>query len=496
MTLNELWQAALAELELNISQPNFKAWFKETSIVNCTEQEILVGVPNGFTKSWLQNRYHKKIAESLRRITDRPSLQIQYRVITKTDPELGNQEIQVASVEPLVSPPPSTLPAASTNTEPESQRVDSPVVNPTPAPTHSLPPISSNAPLREGGLNPKYTFDSFVTGKSNELARAACFAVAERPGTVYNPLFLYGGVGLGKTHLMHAAGHEIQRRADRSLRILYVSCEKFMGDFVNALKTGTIERFKQQYRSVDVLLVDDIQFIAGKEGTQEEFFFTFNVLHQSDKQVIITSDRPPKAIPALEKRLSSRFEGGMIADVGFPDIETRVAILQKKCQEKSFPLDPPLLFIIAEHVQSNIRELEGALNKVIAHHQLQRASLNADSIREILSSLKTASPRSVLTSRQIITTVCKFFDISSQDLLGASRKKELVTPRQITMYLMRDELNHSFPNIGDELGGRDHTTIMHGYVKIKEQIHTDERLSERLNLLKEQLYQDLSVHPV
>lgn len=462
MTLDELWQATLAELEINISRANFKTWFRETRIHDHSDDVVIISCPNTFTKSWLENKYHKNIQASLRRITDVPVLQVVYQVISaaQAQKELENLAKTVDAV--------------------KEKQDDS---------TKLHTPAQPVARVREDGLAPKHTFDSYVTGKANELARAACFAVAERPGDVYNPLFLYGGVGLGKTHLMHAAGNEIIKRSKNdSTKILYVTCEKFTDDFIKAVKSGRADAFKRKYRNIDALLIDDIQFLAGKEGTQEEFFHTFNTLHQTNRQIIITSDRPPKAIPSLEERLISRFEWGMIADVGQPDVETRTAILQQKAQEKGHKVDPKILSLIAESIQSNVRELEGALNKIVAHHQLTNTTPTIESTREILQSISKQPKRGGVTPKQVLITICKHFDIASEDLIGSSRKKELVVPRQIAMFLMREELNHSFPNIGEELGGRDHTTIMHGYVKVREAVKEDDRLNNDITIIKERLY--------
>jgi chromosomal replication initiator protein len=364
---------------------------------------------------------------------------------------------------------------------------------------HADAPIASQATQDAGdakvadsantnqSLNPRYTFDLFVTGKSNELARAACMAVAERPGLVYNPLFIYGGAGLGKTHLMQAVGHSIFANSPDK-KVLYVSSEKFTNDFIQAITRGNGEKFKQRYRSVDVLLVDDIQFLAGKEGTQEEFFHTFNALHQANKQIVITSDRPPKSIPALENRLVSRFEWGMIADIAQPDLETRIAILSAKSKERNYNLSTDVLHAIASTVQSNIRELEGALNRIVAYHQLNNTEPTLEGVKSLLVSVARAPKRGGVTPRQITQTVADFFELRVADLFGASRKKELVVPRQIAMYLMREELQSSFPSIGIELGNRDHTTAMHACSKISAQLENDERLKQNIALILQRLY--------
>ena len=317
--------------------------------------------------------------------------------------------------------------------------------------------------------------------------KSASVGVALRPGKSYNPLFIHGGVGLGKTHLLHAIGNEVLRVNSRA-RILYVSCEKFTNEFISSVRNGLGHEFKDRYRNVDVLLIDDIQFITSKERTQEEFFHTFNALKERDKQIVISSDRPPKAIPALENRLLSRFESGMMADVGAPDVETRMAILESKCGEKSYPLGRDLLYFIATAIQSNVRELEGALTKVIAYHQFKNLEPSVESITPILTSYQPAQIKKNITPRQLIQTVAAYYDLTIDELLGKSREKRLAFPRQIIMFLMRDEMKSSFPSIGAELGGRDHTTAMHAHEKIRGMFQLDEKLQRDIELIKQRLF--------
>jgi len=334
------------------------------------------------------------------------------------------------------------------------------------------------------GLNPRYTFANFIVGKGNELAHAACKAVAENPGKSYNPLFVYGGVGLGKTHLLQAIGNEVAKKTDK---VLYTTSEKFTNNYIQSIQSGKAKEFKNLYRNVDLLLVDDVQFMGGKDGTQEEFFHTFNELQQNDRQIVITSDRPPKSIPAIEKRLISRFEAGMVADVGKPDLETKIAILENKAKEKEFFLEKDVLNYIAEHVQNNIRELEGALTKVIVTHQLKGVKPNITSVKNVLSDLISNIQLKSLTPKEIIEATSQFYDVSYKDLIGSSRKKELVGPRQIAIYLIREELNTSYPTIGNELGGRDHTTAMHAYNKISVEIkeNNNEKLKQEVESIKQ-----------
>ncbi|MGB0757597.1 MAG: chromosomal replication initiator protein DnaA [Patescibacteria group bacterium] len=457
MDLQQTWQAALGELELSISKANFTTWFKNTFIIEHTEEIIIIGVPNAFTKTWLEKKYHKDILETLKNIGITIKT-VEYKV--QTTPPNRVASIDAAQATPT-SEQPLNSPLTQTTTTPDTGLVD--------------------------GMNPKYTFNSFVVGKGNELAHAACIAIAKKPGEIYNPLFMYGGVGLGKTHLMQAIGNEI-RKSNPEKKVLYVTSEKFTNEFINAVQHGEGKNFKEKYRGVDVLLIDDIQFLAAKEQTQEEFFHTFNTLHQNNKQIVITSDKPPKAIPALEQRLISRFEWGMIADVGAPDLETRIAILQAKCAERNYVLAEDILRYIATTVQNNVRELEGILNKIIAFHQLNNQEPSLESVKSIISSLTTSSRTSRITPKQIVETISEYFDVAVDALTGNSRKKELVIPRQIAMYMMRQELNSSYPNIGSELGGRDHTTAMHACSKITKEIEKNEQLHQDIELIKQRLY--------
>ncbi len=463
MNTKELWQSVLGELELNLSRANFTTWFKNTFVISCEGDQVIIGVPNLFTQAWLEKKYHKQIIQSLQNHTENRIRTVSYRVeATPTEP----QEILPPEPEPVVE---EFAPSFTTTSQ-----------------YYATP---SQGPNRTGefSLNGKYIFPTFIVGKQSELAHAAAQAVSNQPGGVYNPLFIYGGVGLGKTHLLQAIGNEHMRK-NPSTRVLYVTCERFTNDFINAVRSGKAREFKNRYRNVDILLVDDVQFITGKEGTQEEFFHTFNQLYQNNKQIVITSDRPPKAIPALENRLVSRFECGMMADIGSPDFETRVAILESKCKEKSYNVAREVLHHIATLVQRNVRELEGALNKVIAFHQFKNISPSIDTVKPILSSFSPLSSKKSVTPKELIHTVATYFDISHDDLLGKSRQKRLAFPRQIVMYLMREEMKASYPSIGSELGGRDHTTAMHAYEKISNILEEDEKLQHDIELIKQQMY--------
>ncbi|MBL7021969.1 chromosomal replication initiator protein DnaA [Patescibacteria group bacterium] len=459
MLTNQLWDAVLGELELTISKANFTTWFKNTFIHSVDESNIVVGVPNAFTKAWLENKYHDHILTALNKSSQGKIDSVIYKVASNKDQNPDQIKNHVAN---------------STKDDQADESKSS---------TNEAPKPAQN----NFNLNPKYTFDSFIVGKGNDLATAAANAVVNKPGEVYNPLFLYGGVGLGKTHLLQAIGNSLLAK-DPKIRIVYLNTEKFVNDFINSIKKGTTDELKKYYRTVDVLLIDDIQFIAGKEQTQEEFFHTFNELHQKNKQIVMTSDRPPKAIAEVEQRLISRFEWGMIADIGAPDMETRYAILEAKCHEKGITLSPDVLAFVSENIQSNIRELEGALNRIIAYQQLNNSEITLESVKSVLGSLSLSAKKSGLTPKKIATKVADFYDISMADLMGSSRRKELVFPRQITMWLMREELKSSYPSIGQELGGRDHTTAIHACNKITGQIKNDSKTKSDIELIRQQLY--------
>lgn len=457
MTNYEIWQAVLAEFELKVSKATFTTWFSHTGIAEFENGHVVVCVPNAFTQNWLEKKYHSTLIKALEIVTGKPIKRVEYRIE------------QLKNILEKECPFPEKPLASFSHTSP------SPI------------PFVGKNPVSQFGLNQKYTFSSFIVAKNNELAHAAAQAVANRPGDAYNPLFVYGGVGLGKTHLIQAIGNALLEKNGQT-RILYVSMEKFTNEFISAVKEGRAKEFKDRYRNVDLLLIDDIQFIGGKEQTQEEFFHTFNELHQQSKQVVLTSDRPPKAIPSLEDRLRSRLEWGMIVDIAAPDLETRAAILQAKAQEKHFFLPPELAQLIASIIQSNIRELEGALNKVIAVHELKNIEPTKESVKSILDSFEAQHTRKSVTARDVIYTVTRFYDISEEDILGKSREKKLSFPRQIIMFLLREELKLSYPAIGDELGGRDHTTAIHANTKITHEIENDLRVKQDIESIKQRLY--------
>ncbi len=452
MNLKNLWQTVLGEVELTISKASFITWFRNTKIHSKKDGMITVSAPNGFTKEWLENKYNKLILKILR--NNSPDVKEIKFVIG------GNEAVTVSNTK--------------TKKKTKPNQIDSQL---------NFQEFNLN---KETNLNPKYSFDNFIIGSFNELAQAAGKGVTKHIGTLYNPLFIYGGVGLGKTHLLQAIGNELSKK-DKNKKVKYLSSEKFTGELVDALRNRGMEAFKKKYHKIDTLIIDDIQFIAGKEKTQEEFFNTFNALYQKNKQIIISSDRPPKAISTLEDRLRSRFEGGMIADISQPDLETRLAILKNKTEEKKYKVSEDVLEYVAKNIQSNIRELEGALNRIIAHSQITNTTPTVKNVPKILSQIIN-TPKKMTNCKKIFKAVSDFYDIKFDDLFTHSRKKQLVRPRQISMYLIRNELNGSYPYIGEKLGGRDHTTVMYACQKINKEIESNDSLQHELNLIKERLY--------
>jgi len=447
MNKEELWQAVLAQIQLNISQANFATWFKDTGVLSCKDGQILVSVPNSFAKEWLENKYGKTIYKIIYNL-DKEVKEIKYAV--------GKSELKAIKRVPTISLRAGQL-------EFEEFKVH-----------------------KETNLNPKYTFENFVVGPFNELAHAAALAVAEKPGLVYNPLFIYGGVGLGKTHLLQSIGNAVVKNSPQK-KVRYIPAEKFTAGIVSAIRNHDVETFKNRYRAIDVLILDDVQFLAGKEKTQEEFFHTFNALYEDNKQIVLSSDRPPKAIPALAERLRSRFEGGMIGDISYPDYETRIAILKAKGQEHGFSLPEDVLDYIANNIQRNIRELEGALNRLITYQKINNQSPDLEVANSLLKNL-FLSPNKVASPKKIIQIVAEFYDLREKDILSSSRKKEVVRPRQIAMYLLREELKSSYPFIGRKFGGRDHTTAIHACGKIVKELEVDENLSNEISLIRQRVF--------
>lgn len=462
MTNEQLWQAILGELELTLSKANFTTWFRGTFISDYDERgEVMIGVPNVFTKSWLEKKYSKPIIKAFENITSNKVRRLVYKIENcKKATEKKETEKEIVR-------------------ERDNEKYQ------TKALSYQTGPLLQHEEYFN--LNDRYKFESFVVGVGNELAHAASIAVSKNPGIKYNPLFLYGGVGLGKTHLMQAIGNNVCKENPAS-KVMYVNFEKFTNDYVRAAKTGGFDSFRQLYRGVDVLLVDDVQFMLNKEKTQDEFFHTFEALHQRNKQIVITSDRPPKSLSELQDRLVSRFEWGMIADIAMPDFETRMAILKNKCEEKGINLKDSILEYIAVNVKHNIRELEGALNKIIAWDQLNHTAIGMEEVKQILSSVLANLSQGALTSKKVIQEVASYYDLEESSLVGASRKRELVLPRQVIMYIMRIELGSSYPLIGQDLGGRDHTTAMHAFKKIERKIADDDRLRQQIDSIKQRLY--------
>jgi len=450
MEHDELWEKSLGIIELSISKANFNTWFKGTHISAIKDHHVVIGVPNGFAKEWLENKYQTYILNALRE-HDENIKSISCTVCAQQQP-----------TEDLVAQKPSE----ETSTPP--------------SPTATSPTTATN-------LNNRYTFDSFVVGEKNELAKAACVAVSENLGKIYNPLFIYGHVGLGKTHLLQSIGNATLQQ-DPTRRVLYTTSERFTSELIAAIKNHTIAQFKEEYQKIDLLIIDDVQFLSGKEKTQEEFFHIFNALYQQDKQIVISSDRPPKAISTLQDRLRSRFEGGMIVDIGSPDLETRIAILKEKAQQKDFYISDDTLHFIAENIKNNVRELEGALNRIIALCDLQKKEPTLSFVKDALAELIESSQRRGVQANDILNVVIDFYETSREELLGKARKKEIVRPRQVAMFFLRSELSMSYPGIGKYFGGRDHTTALHAYEKIMNLKKTDEKFSEELQFLLDKIY--------
>ncbi|MCE9643217.1 MAG: chromosomal replication initiator protein DnaA [Candidatus Andersenbacteria bacterium] len=460
----QLWKVALDQLELRVSKGNFLTWFRNTNIKERTNDVAIIETQNPFAYEWLSKKYKPLILEVIQGI-DNSISDIKFSIASKnTDRRISKKNIRIVAQKNT---------AKNENTPSSSDHIAKyPTKQPSPS---SIP------------LNKKYTFDTFVVGTSNEIAHAACRAVAEHPGETYNPLFIYGGVGLGKTHLLQAVGNAVIA-ANPGFTVMYVASEKFANEFVESLREGTIQQFKKRYRDVDMFIIDDVQFFAGKDKTQEELFYTFNTLHNQNKQIILSSDRPPSAIPALQERLSSRLSAGMIADVKRPDYETRLAILEEKRDLRNIDIDSDALSYIAKNIQSNVRELEGALNKVAAYFDLHHEKITLEYAKRVLKDLIEKPQRKTVNAEEIISAVSSYYNISHEELCGKSRKKEIVRPRQVAMYILRRESNMSFPSIGEHFSGRDHTTAMHACEKIEKLIDNDEELSQEISFLRERIY--------
>ncbi|AMQ21993.1 MULTISPECIES: chromosomal replication initiator protein DnaA [Geobacillus] len=446
--IHDLWDRVLAEIERKISKPSFETWLKSTKAHSLRGDTLVIVAPNEFARDWLDSRYSHLIAETIYTITGE-ELAVKFII----PPNQDDEELEFQS-----SKKKQRKPYEETNDFPQSM------------------------------LNPKYTFDTFVIGSGNRFAHAASLAVAEAPAKAYNPLFIYGGVGLGKTHLMHAIGHYVIEH-NPSAKVVYLSSEKFTNEFINAIRDNRPDDFRNKYRNVDVLLIDDIQFLAGKEQTQEEFFHTFNTLHEESKQIVISSDRPPKEIPTLEDRLRSRFEWGLITDITPPDLETRIAILRKKAKAEGFDIPNEVMLYIANQIDSNIRELEGALIRVVAYSSLINKEITADLAAEALKDIIPSAKPKVITIQDIQRVVGQHFNIKMEDFKAKKRTKSVAFPRQIAMYLSRELTDCSLPKIGDEFGGRDHTTVIHAHEKISKLLQTDTQLQRHIQEIQEKLKQ-------
>lgn len=439
---SEIWQHILSIINSKLSKPSFDTWFKATKVVSLTDDSIIISAPTTFAVEWLESRYTKLVATTVYEYLDR-----------QVDVSFVIEE---------------SAPAEQTQKQKE-----------TPAPIAMEEPISHM-------LNPKYTFDTFVIGSGNRFAHAASLAVAEAPARAYNPLFLYGGVGLGKTHLMHAIGHYILEHSPSS-KVVYISSEKFTNEFINSIRDNRAESFRNKYRNIDILLIDDIQFLAGKESTQEEFFHTFNALHEERKQIIISSDRPPKEIPTLEERLRSRFEWGLITDIQPPDLETRIAILRKKAKAENLDIPNEAMMYIANQIDTNIRELEGALIRVVAYSSLINQDVTTHLAAEALKDIIPSSRPKMITIQDIQQKVGEYYNLKIEDFKARKRTKAIAFPRQIAMYLSRELTDFSLPKIGDAFGGRDHTTVIHAHDKISQALKTDQELYKIVNNLIEKI---------
>jgi chromosomal replication initiator protein len=448
MDAKQVWRAALGELQVSLSPANYETWLRDTQLVDVDDNRFRIAVPNGFAKDWLETRYRSLISQTLARVVGY-SVQVEFVVRAPEEAEAHDA---------------------------------------TPAPVRVEPTRVGG----EGGttnLNPRYTFANFIVGSANRLAHAASLSVAERPGHAYNPLFLYGGVGLGKTHLMHAIGNQVIAKFPRK-KVVYATSEKFTNEFITSIQQGRIDDFRARYRRIDLLLIDDIQFIADKERTQEEFFHTFNAIHEDGKQIVLSSDRPPKAILTLEERLRSRFEWGLIADLTAPDLETRIAILRAKAEEQGVPITSDVIEFIARKVVSNIRELEGALNRIVAYASMGAMPISIELAQAVLSNVLYNPKKRQVTPDRIARAVADYYGVDMDALRGQKRDKAIVLPRQIAMFLMREETDASLLRIGAELGGRDHSTVLHACDKINRESAVNDELRREIAAVRELIYAD------
>lgn len=504
-----IWQMLLSEFALQMPSATFNTWVRDTWVIAYEDGEFIIGLPNAYARDWLENRLRNKIKRALGSLIHR-SVQVQFRICPRPVHDPAHAEpVPLYQADTIAEEPTlaydidaasgTTFAAAEGLSANESIASTMPKEVDIPQSINNghndgndavldyrerLNPIGDrNIPAGKIPLNGQYRFETFVVGNHNKLAHAAAEAIAENPGQSFNPLFIYGGVGLGKTHLLHSIGH---RTKERGYRMLYVSSEQFTNELIGAIRSQSTEEFRNKYRQVDILLIDDIQFISGKESTQEEFFHTFNHLHASGRQVVLSSDRPPRMLATLDDRLRSRFEGGLQTDIAQPDFETRVAILQSKANRMAADVDHSVLMMVAERVDSNIRELEGALNRLILQARLMQSSLTLQLATTILDNL--APERTACTPENVLQIVAKHFQLTAEDLCSRKRTKEIAGARQIAMYLLREEHALSLPAIGTLLGGRDHSTVRYGIEKIGEDLSDDESLRQTIAVLREKVY--------
>ncbi len=443
--LKQLWENTLLDIELNISKANFSTWFKNTHIVKIEEGVVIINVPNEFVKDWLVNKFHKLIIKTLRGFLNTVR---DVEFVVKKEDKKREREYQ-----------PTTFPSTA----------------------NGELPLNNFYINKDNNLNPRYTFDTFVVGSFNNLAHAAAQGVVGQPGIAYNPLFIYGGTGHGKTHLIQAVGNQI-KKISPDKKIFYMTSEKFVVDYINSLGSGKANAFKEKYRQYDVLVMDDVQFLSGKEKGQEELFHLFNTLYDNNKQIIFSSDKHPNYIPHLEDRLKSRFAQGMTVDIAEPDYESRIAIIKEKAMQNKFIIEDDIVDYIANTIQGNIRDLEGTLNAVMCNSQLKRKVLTLLEIKDLIKN--NTKPKKIISAKEVIKQVSKYYEIEEDSIYEKSRRKEVVKPRQLIMYILREDFNVSYPSIGSKLGGRDHTTVIHSYEKVKKDLKKDEGLVRELSQIR------------
>lgn len=440
-----LWDTSLAEIEVSVSRANFATWFKDTFILKINDGVAVIGVPNAFVKDWLSNKYGKIILKTLRDQSD----------------EIKSVDFTVASIDKIKNQKRKTVGIMDR----KFQEL----------------PLADYYINKEDNLNPKYTFDTFVIGSFNELAHAASQAIIKQPGIVYNPLFIYGSTGHGKTHLIQSIGNKIKEQY-KDKKVFYMTSEKFASEYIASVQQNKVMSWKEKYRKFDVLIMDDIQFLADKEKSQEELFHLFNNLYDNNRQIIFSSDKHPSYIPGLEDRLRSRFNQGMIVDIPKPDTESRIEILKTKARQSSVDLSDDVLEFLSNTIEGNIREIEGVINSIACQSQLKNKNLNLNEVKDLLKN--SAKPKKIVSIKDLIVIVANFYNIDPEDICDKTRRKEVVRPRQITMYILREDFSTSYPTIGDKMGGRDHTTVIHSCEKIKEELKTNQLLGQQITQIR------------